>query len=393
MRKGCLRAILVLVGSLVVLCISGLGAVWYDNRSLPTQSEPLDRLSVADKVHLAEAIRLKRAVGDRLLPGWSSAELPFILFNEQYAFLVDVDSAPPDGWQTVPQGTRHGGAWEAVPGDSFWGTDYYRVRLPAGISPQNFTVRVGDQWASSLNTHEWMRISLGQMWREELPTFLQDFFPYRLITDLFVGSSEMHIAAILHESAHALQGYAAGQRLAAGEQANHDWQSSYPWEDKDLQAAWQKELDLLHQAMRAATPEDTRDLASQFIAQRDRRRAAAGFGPQQVGFERNREWVEGIGKYAERMMLRLAADPANGLPVAELQSDQRFSGYRASVRIWANEEDQMRRMAGAEGDGRFYYSGWAQAVLLDRLSPGWQARLFEDEVWLEDLLRAAVALE
>jgi hypothetical protein len=59
--------------------------------------------------------------------------------------------------------------------------------------------------------------------------------------------------------------------------------------------------------------------------------------------------------------------------------------------VWTNEEDQLRRMAGDEGNGRFYYSGWVQAVLLDRLNPGWQARLFEQDVMLEDLLRAAVA--
>jgi hypothetical protein len=47
-------------------------------------------------------------------------------------------------------------------------------------------------------------------------------------------------------------------------------------------------------------------------------------------------------------------------------------------------------MAGDEGDGRFYYSGMAQAFLLDQLMPGWKARAFDEGVWLDDLLAEAV---
>ena len=42
-------------------------------------------------------------------------------------------------------------------------------------------------------------------------------------------------------------------------------------------------------------------------------------------------------------------------------------------------------------DGRFYYTGMAQAVLLDRLLPGWKEIAFDDGVFLEDLLATAVA--
>jgi hypothetical protein len=39
---------------------------------------------------------------------------------------------------------------------------------------------------------------------------------------------------------------------------------------------------------------------------------------------------------------------------------------------------------------RFYYSGMAQAVLLDRLMPDWKVRAWSEGVWLEDLLAEAV---
>ena len=157
-----------------------------------------------------------------------------------------------------------------------------------------------------------------------------------------------------------------------------------------MQADWQRELDLLHAAMNADDPDEIRSLAAQFLEQRNSRRESAGLSDDLVSFERNREWVEGIAKYGERMSYRLAADPERGEPVAAIQDDPKFNGYRDSARRWSMEVDQMRRMAGAEGDGRFYYTGWAQAVLLDRLSPGWQSQLFDDQIWLEDLLRKAV---
>jgi hypothetical protein len=189
---------------------------------------------------------------------------------------------------------------------------------------------------------------------------------------------------------HAYQGLAARQRLEAGEQANLDWQDHYPWENETMQADWQRELDLLHAAMKAKDLDEVRSLSAQFLAQRDSRRESAGLSDNLIGLERNREWVEGIAKYAERMSYRLAADADRGTPAAAILADPKFNNYRDSARRWSMEVDQMRRMAGSEGDGRFYYTGWAQAALLDRLSPGWQSQLFDEDIWLEDLLRKAV---
>jgi hypothetical protein len=42
-------------------------------------------------------------------------------------------------------------------------------------------------------------------------------------------------------------------------------------------------------------------------------------------------------------------------------------------------------MADDKGDGRFYYTGMAQAFLLDRLMPSWKLQAFEENIWLNDL--------
>lgn len=62
----------------------------------------------------------------------------------------------------------------------------------------------------------------------------------------------------------------------------------------------------------------------------------------------------------------------------------------AIVNAWSAQLDEVTRTAGREGETRFYYSGMAQAVLLDRLLPDWKERAFEPDSMLEDLLRDGV---
>lgn len=69
--------------------------------------------------------------------------------------------------------------------------------------------------------------------------------------------------------------------------------------------------------------------------------------------------------------------------------DPEFQDYSAFPAKWSRELGQMKRMASDET--RFYYSGLAQAVLLDRVMPGWKDRALTDGVWLEDLLAEPLA--
>jgi len=86
----------------------------------------------------------------------------------------------------------------------------------------------------------------------------------------------------------------------------------------------------------------------------------------------------------------LASDAASYTPLESLSQDNEFKNYRNAAEKWDQEVQQIRRMAKDDGDGRFYYSGFAQAALLDRLAPGWKDQLFTEGVWLEDLLAEAL---
>ena len=381
-----------IVGLLVVaIVLAGISAMI--NRNLPTQSEVVNQLSKAEKARLAEFFQVRQQLGNAVWPGWGTADIPVIVYNEAYVFLVGYPD-PSDGWMKVPQNELRGESWELVPSDSFNSEPYYRQPLPAtGEIPQAFTVKVGDRWVASMLTREWMEISLTNQFRRELLSFLVPIFPYSLVTNLFLRGSDGYISTLAHESFHAYQGMAAPERLATAETAVSLSESSYPWTDAAFQEAWQTELDLLATAVQAGTETEMVSLVQQFLAQRELRRQEASLTTELADYERRREWLEGLARYVELEIWRQASLAEGYEPEGALLNDPDFSRYATFDRRWTQEIGQMGRMSDDRGDGRFYYSGMAQAVLLDRLRPDWKVIALNEDVFLEELLATAVESE
>ena len=180
MKKRLFRVMLFGVVGLTLLCIAILGISAASNLNLPLHSQVTDRLPDLEKARLAEATHLRRSLGDTVWPGWGVEEIPIIVYNEEYAFLVGYPD-PPTGWVRMPQNEPRGGPWEAVPDDTFEGQVYYRQRLPdPEITPENFTVLVGERWAATIQTKEYAEIEFYAGFREEIPPALRSIFPYRL---------------------------------------------------------------------------------------------------------------------------------------------------------------------------------------------------------------------
>jgi hypothetical protein len=318
--------------------------------------------------------------------------MPAILYNEKYAFLVGYPDPPP-GWVKVPQNTPRGGPWLPVPGDTFDEQVYYRQLLPASVTPQAFAVMVGDQWVSSLTTRDWMEIELGNQFKDGLPPIIRSIFPYRLAGRLFLSAAagkDGYIASLLHESFHAYEGMLAPQQLLAAESTYNLNEHRYPWNNAIFHDAWQVELNILADALHAQSDAEAADLARQFLAQRQQRRTAANLDPSLVDLERQKEWEEGLAKYTELAIWRLAATTPGYQPLPAMSADKGFKAYASYQNRWSQEMDQIRRLQNGPSDNRFYYSGFAQAVLLDRLSPGWRAKALANGVYLEDLLKETV---
>ena len=96
-----------------------------------------------------------------------------------------------------------------------------------------------------------------------------------------------------------------------------------------------------------------------------------------------------MARYAELEIWRQAHE-SSYMPLPETGNLDDFKDYANFEQRWSRELDQFSQMADDIGDGRFYYTGMAQAVLLDRISPEWKTNAFDQGVWLDDLLAIAV---
>lgn len=365
------RIILWMVIGLAGLCLIGSGLSFLSNQTLPDQIDASDRLADLDEARLAETLHLKQELGDQVWPGLAAAEIPILLWNEEDSFLVNYDdeAMAPAGWQVVTD-------------DTFQGQPYYRR---ATVDPQNFAVQIDDQWAASMGTKLQADLFVREMIQGSLPPPINQIVPYSLL----IQPSEVQISGVLHEAFHVFQLELARARLEDAELAYQD-DDRYWAVDPRMNEAWQEEIDLLAQALDASSDEQAADLAGQFLERRRERRQAHSLDPDLVAFERRFEWLEGLAKYVELESWRQAAETEGYQPLPAMAEDPDFDGYAGFADRLSQEIGQMKRQADQEGDTRFYYTGMAQAMLLDRLAADWKERVMEEGVWVEDLLAQAV---
>ncbi|MEW6130085.1 MAG: hypothetical protein AB1757_23825 [Acidobacteriota bacterium] len=298
-------------------------------------------LSADDKAEIAETFRLQRELGDQVWPGLSRANIPVILFNESYEFLVGERNPPPP--------------WTVVEGDAFNGKLYHRRKAN---EPQAFPVQVGKRWAGSLT----------------LLDLINRRSPLKL-------SRDFHVALLLHEMFHAFQAGQASDRFKQATKV-YSAEARYPSRDDKFAAEWDREGSLLAAALKATDKMRVRLAVREFLQVRDARRARAALSPDLLAFERELEWLEGLAKYAEIRFYELAAARAG---------DPRYSSYRPELSYWRWDFIRLEKQLGRqEGDLRFYLSGMAQARLLDGLGSKWKKKLMRGGVYLEELLRTSI---
>ena len=320
------------------------------------ETEVQPRLSVEDKNQLAELLRLKETSGGLVWPGFGEAVIPLIQYNERYEFLI-LFSAPPS-------------PWEIVVGDTFHARPYYR-RLSGDT--EAFAVTVGDLWAGSLNTLGSMNRSMEEMLKEQVP-------PEKL-TPAFIKmmsvSPAQHVVFLLHEAFHAFQAIEAHDRF---KKANSVYVSEkdYPFEDEDFQSAWKREGELLVSALRTKDESERKESIREFLEIRKERRRKTSLSPELIAFERELEWLEGLAKYAE---MRFAELGSTG------KDEERSKAYRiVRNRLRVDFYSRLMKLNEQHGDLRFYLSGAALAMLLDKMSPGWKRDfLNQKNIALEDL--------
>ena len=110
-----------------------------------------------------------------------------------------------------------------------------------------------------------------------------------------------------------------------------------------------------------------------------------------VEYEKEREWLEGTAKYAEVQIWKKAGESTEYRHVKEMGDVSDFDKYSGAQKQWEKELNQLKN-GNKFSESMFYYTGWAQAELLDRLNRDWKSRIFKEGVYLEDLLSGADAI-
>lgn len=349
-----MRRLLRRVGALLVVALMALLVV--NTVLAAARDQPVDgeRLAPADLALVAEVERLRAEYGDEIWPGFATADIGLVVYNDRFEFLV-ADRVP-SGFESIDDSDRP------------------YVRRPAD-DPQAFAVDLGGLWAGSLPLYERMRRDYLRGMRNELPPVLAQLFPVWL-ADI---SPDLWTVGLLHEQMHAFQATAAPGRWDRALSA-YEHEDRYPYDDATFASGWAAEGGALRSALEASTSDEACAAASTFLETRDERRRAIGLSPELVAFEQDLEWLEGLAKHAEIRSYELAA----GEPGAAAH------GYRPGLPHWTGEFDRLRNgLASADGDLRFYLSGMAQARLLDRLDPAGAWRTLLEDLVPEDALAEA----
>jgi hypothetical protein len=184
----------------------------------------------------------------------------------------------------------------------------------------------------------------------------------------------------IHEAFHAFQRASSrsGRRFGAGE--NSILVATYPVFDVDNEAAFAFEGRLLARALRAVSEADAKEAAREFLAVREARQARLDTAVAE--FERAAELNEGLAQYA---MLR-------GLGELAREDATRFArAADAEVRQEIALLDSLLVVGPRSVRHRFYATGSAMAMLLDRLADSaWKEQLVREDATLQQRLADAI---
>jgi len=377
------------IGWLVLLisaiCLFSSTLQFLLNRTIPKTSANPDVLSQEQIQLMRESNHLIELVGNQVFPGWGDFPTAWVFYNENTAFVSGlIPEQTSLGWEMYPRKHQRGGKWEEV---SNYGHNYFRTPLQnSQETPENFIVKVGNQLAASFQTNEFALIYMHNLMYSDLPPILREIFPYRLFfKDLFLAP-EAYISSLAHEAFHVFQARTNPVMFENAELISSR-ADQYPFDNEAMLASWKEELEILSRSAEISNREQALQIATTFLEHREERRTSSQLSNPLIEYERQREWLEGMAKYAELELGKIAAQQ-DFQPLNESAKILNLENYSSRERFWHTQLSTMHK-TNMDGETLFYYSGFAQGVLLDYLMPGWKERALQGES-LEELLAESI---
>lgn len=305
-------------------------------------------VSDIDRVRIAEAFRLSRAVGDQLWPEWNDVPFAILLVTEQHEFLVG-HPRPAEEFVTL--------RYDSLLGDT--------VRTRGRVFPTNFLASfpaVGGVPTVVVGRAESTQAETSTKW----------------------------VTTLQHEHFHQLQMSRPdyGSRLAAlgidGGDETGSWVLNYPFPYDS--AVVQEAIVTLAHALARAISADTngfRPALDEYLTLRSSLERM--LQSDDYKYFSLQLWQEGVSMYVEYRMADLAVVQYEPSPAFRALPDFRSFGDIAN-QVVENIVDMLTKLDPAEMKRVvFYYLGAGEALLLDRARPEWKQTYFEEMFSLDRL--------
>jgi hypothetical protein len=307
-----------------------------------SQSPP--KISDDDRVRLAEAFRLADELGDKVWAGWSKSPFAIVLVTPEYEFLVRHPSPPKEF------------------AESGYDSDlkskiYYRKR---SFNPE----------------------FLATMYVGGVPTIVVG-----QAENTSAKTSTRWVITLLHEHFHQFQysqpDYQAGVKaldLARGDETGM-WMLNYPfsYSDAEVNKRFSIMVEALADALKSTNTGQFPGKLSAYAAARKQFQQA--LTPDDYRYFSFQLWQEGIARYTEYRMARLAARQYE--PGKEFTRMKDFSAFEQDASATLNRILSRLPELSLDKDRRvaFYTVGAAEALLLDEANPDWQRRYLAEKFY------------
>jgi len=298
-------------------------------------------LSKIDRTRLAEAFRLADQIGDQIWPGWSKAPFAVLLVTPEYEFLM-----------------RHpqpGADFTKLAYDPLLKSDvYYRKRS----YPTNFLATFPAVRGNLTST-----IVVGQA------------------EHTWVKTSTPWVVTLLHEHFHQLQDSQPNffadvnaLNLSRGDQTGM-WMLNYafPYDRKDVQEQFVAMSLALNAAIKAAPDERQERVRDYLEAKQKFQSLVSADDYRYFSFQL---WKEGIARYTEYQIARLAA--AKFRPSKTYRALKDYQPFAdVAKRTYEGIFRQLLNQRLGESKREVVYSfGAAEGLLLDTIHPRWRQQYF-----------------
>lgn len=303
-------------------------------------------LRTPDRIRLAEAFRLGEEMGEKVWKGWNQIPFAVLLITPDFEFLV-----------------RH---------------------------PKHSKDFTSLGYDSLLESEVFSRKRVFQL------NFLASFPAVGGIPTIVVGTPEntsktstAWVVTLLHEHFHQLQmsesSYQAdvsGLNLARGDETGM-WMlnSPFPYDSSDVKERFAELAKSLSNALRSVRTNEFPEKLTSYLEAR--RRFQATLSPDDYKYFSFQLWQEGIARYTEYKMARLASSRFK--PSGEFASlpDFKIFGDVADS-LFENVVSGLKNL-GLSTQRRvvFYSIGAAEGLLLDNANADWQNRYFAEKFYME----------